>query len=252
MSAFASAPVEPAPFPHVVAEDWLEPDLYAALKARFPECPAASGPTGYTLFAGDPDYDRLVAQDPHWRAFAQRFHGQGFVDFALATFGARFADEAVHDLSGARYVPYVEDRIDKERPALRRVEHAPDELFVRVDIMQGRTGYARAPHLDHRRRAATLLLYFGDADADGMAGGDLVLHDADGAAAKVVRPRDNLMVMFACGNDSLHSVAPIRAQARPRNFVQVTLSSSVDLWRPLPRPLLARARAGLRALARRG
>ena len=108
--------------------------------------------------------------------------------------------------------------------------------------MQGRTGYARAAHLDHRRRAATLLLYFSDADADGMEGGDLVLHEGDGGAATTIRPRDNRMVMFPCHNASLHSVSPIRRQERPRNFVQVTLSSSVDLWAPLPRPLGARLR----------
>jgi len=249
MSAFALAPVAPEPFPHVQAERWLDDAVYESLKAAFPDCPAASGPTGYTLFRGDPDFDRLVAEHPGWGEFHARFHSQDFVDFALAQFADIFARECRVDLSRARYVPYVEDRIDKERGQLRRIEHAADALWVRVDIMQGRTGYARAAHLDHRRRAATLLLYFSDADADGMEGGDLLLHGPDGAT-DAIRPRDNRMVMFPCHNSSLHSVSPILRQRRPRNFVQVTLSSSVDLWEPLPLPLGARLRGlGRRALS---
>jgi len=246
MSAFRLAPVESDPFEHVVAEDWLEADLYAALRTSFPHCPPASGPTGHTLFPGDRDYDRLIEGNPAWRAFVARFQGQAFVDFALAQFRPVFEKEATVDLSRAGYVSYIESRADKESERLARIEHAPDRLWVRVDIMQGRTGYARAPHLDHRRRAATLLLYFSDAAEDGMAGGELVLHGADGAR-RVVTPRHNLMAMFPCHNRSLHSVAPILAQSRPRNFVQVTLSSSTDLWPPVRKRAVER----LRALSRR-
>ena len=35
MNAFAPLPVRPDPFPHAVAESWLEPDLYAELVATF-------------------------------------------------------------------------------------------------------------------------------------------------------------------------------------------------------------------------
>jgi hypothetical protein len=38
------------------------------------------------------------------------------------------------------------------------------------------------------------------------------------------------MILFPCINTSLHSVSRIDAQRRPRNFVQLTVSSSVDLW----------------------
>jgi hypothetical protein len=208
----------------------LDPDLYARLAGSFPLCPANTGPTGYTLFWGDPEYDRLMAQNDDWAALFAAVHSQSFIDRVLALFPAAFAQETKVDLSRARYVPYCESRADKQRDALARVEHTADELWVRLDIMQGRTGYMREPHLDHRRRAISMLIYFSDGDEDAMRGGDLVLHG--GKAGKlVVRPRHNRMVVFPCHARSVHSVSRIRSQRRPRNFVQVTVSSSVDIWK---------------------
>ena len=132
--------VRVSPFPHILADQWLDPELYERLRRSFPHCPPNSGPTGYTLFAGDPDYDRLIAEDEAWARFHGRFHSQAFVDEALAAFADTFGDQARVDLSNARYVPYRESREDKERGGLAQVEHRPDELWVRVDIMQGRTG----------------------------------------------------------------------------------------------------------------
>jgi len=240
---FVLAPVSNHPFPHVLLDSYLEPELYQALAESFPECPPASGPTGFTCFWGDPDYEALLAASPAWRTLFERFHSQTFVDHALAQFGETFAGESLHDLSRARYVPYLESRADKERARLRDVRHAPDELWVRVDVMQGRTGFDRAVHLDHRRRAATLLIYFSDPEEIGMEGGELVLHGPPGATEpRVIPPRANRAVFFPCCNASRHAVSPILGQRRPRNVVQVTLSSSVDLWRPLRgRTPLARA-----------
>jgi hypothetical protein len=250
--AFELAPVLAQPFPHVLRDGYLEPELYDALVASFPECPPGSGPTGYNYFWGDPEYERLLEGSEAWRTFFHRFHSQAFVDHVLAQFHDVISRECVVDLSRARYVPYQESRADKEQPRLARVEHAPDELWVRVDVAQARSGYDRGPHLDHRRRVATLLIYFCDADEIRMEGGDLCLHAGDGGpAAEVIRPRHNRMAMFACNNASWHSVSPITAQAGPRNFVQISLSSSIDLWEPLGVSRLTRVTAGLRHLAAR-
>jgi hypothetical protein len=248
----AAAPVTGRPFPHVLADDWLDPGLYDRLRRSFPDCPPNSGPTGFTLFWGDPDYDRLVAGNEAWAAFFRSFHSQAFVDHALAAFAETFASEALVDLSSARYVAYRESREDKELDRLPPSAHAPDELWVRVDIMQGRKGYYRFPHVDHRRRAVSLLVYFCDADEAGMKGGDLVLHGPDGEAV-TIRPRHNRMVMFPCAARSIHSVSRIRRQSAPRNFVQVILSSSADLWDGAsPRPSFWRlTRVRARALAGR-
>ena len=249
---FSTFDVAPRPFPHVVKDGYLEPDLYRALAGSFPECPPSSGPTGYSYFWGDPEYDQLLAGSEAWRTLFHRFHSDAFIRFVLAQFRDVFARELTVDLSKARYVPYLETRADKERPKIAHVEHAPDELFVRMDVAQAHKGYDRGAHLDHRRRAATLLIYFCDADENQMVGGDLLLHErSDGAPVEVVRPRHNRMAMFPCHNGSWHSVAPIVSQVRPRNFIQVTVSSSVDLWQPLVQSPLARATAGLHTIAGR-
>lgn len=246
-ATFPLLPVREAPFRHVEADGWLDAELYAALAASFPDCPPASGPTGFTLFPGDPAYDALIACRPEWATLHDRFHSQAFVDYCLAQFATDFAAHATVDLARARYVDFIETRAQKERPRLDPAGLDPDALWVRLDVMQGRTGYVRAPHLDHRRRAISLLVYFCDADDAGLAGGDLVLHGLAGEQ-EIVRPRHNRMVAFACHGTSVHAVSPIRTQRRPRNFIQVTLSSTSDLWPPRPR---ARGIAGLaRALVR--
>ena len=233
---------EQTPFWHAVEDDWLEPDLYGELSASFPTCPPASGPTGYTMFWGDPDYDALVAQNPAWRRLFGHFHSQDFIDHTLSLLKPVIDAECRFDLSNARYVPYCETREEKQRPWLRHPEHAPDDLWVRLDIMQGRQGYGRKAHLDHRRRLASLLIYMSDADENEMAGGDLVLHGPGGD--KIVRARHNRMVLFPCHKASSHSVTPIVSQSAPRNFVQVTVSSSQDLWKPGP-PMWQRAAQAL-------
>jgi hypothetical protein len=220
------------PFPHWIADDWLEPGLYRALVDSFPECPPASGPTGFTLFWGDPDYDALVSGHPAWKRLFEEFHSQSFIDRIVGAFAPVVGRDLRVDLSGARYVPYCETRAEKQRLWLRDPPHAPDELWVRLDVMQGREGYGRKAHLDHRRRLASLLIYMCDADENAMSGGDLVLHGAGGDL--VVRPRHNRMVLFPCHSASLHSVTPIVSQSAPRSFVQVTVSSCVDLWEPGP------------------
>ena len=145
-------------------------------------------------------------------------------------------------------------------PAAAERPVSPDELWVRVDVhrSEGPKGYYRFPHVDHRRRALSLLFYLCDADEAGMKGGDLVLH-GPGRETATVRPRHNRMVMFPCAAGSVRSVTPILRQSAPRNFVQVTVSSSVDLWdvvdqgRPCgaaPRPARSASRAGSACFSR--
>ena len=249
---FTPLPLSPQPFPHVLSDGYLEADLYEALRSSFPECPPGSGPTGYNYFWGDPEYEQLLQGSEAWRTFFHRFHSQAFVDYVRAQFREVIERECVVDLSNARYVPYQESRADKEQPRLAKVEHAPDELFVRLDVAQARKGYDRGAHLDHRRRVATMLIYFCDADEIEMTGGDLRLHRGEhGEVAEVIRPRHNHMAMFPCHNASWHSVSPITAQNGPRNFVQISLSSSIDLWEPIAVSPLTVATARLRGMLHR-
>jgi len=228
-------PVRKVPFDHVVQEEFLEPAVYEELERSFPTCGPSTGPTGFSYYWGDEEYQRLITGNWAWKRFFETVHSQDFVRFCAVQFARTCRDHGCTvDFDKAVYVPYRESREDKERRHLRAVTHAPHELYVRLDVHQGHLGYRRKVHLDHRRRVATLLIYFCDSHESAREGGDLVLHRSllrvirpEGAR---VRPQRNLMAGFACSPVSYHSVPDIVAQSSPRNFVQVQLSSQVDAW----------------------
>lgn len=227
--------VSEKPFAHVRNEQFIAPAQYEELRGSFPDCPPSSGPTGFSLYWGDDPYQRLLDTRPAWRALFDAFHSQAFIDWGVAQFARVWGPERCRiDLSRARYVPYREDRVDKERAALRKVEHEPHELWVRMDIHQGNVGYARDAHLDHRRRLISMLVYLCDHEESEMAGGELLLHSPGWRRRMerpaTVTPRHNLMVAFPCSKRSWHSVRRITSMSAPRNYLQVHISSSVDAW----------------------
>lgn len=256
-------PINPDPFPHVVHEQFIAPDIYRRLCASFPTCPPKISPTGFSLYWGDEGYEQLLASEPAWQQLFETFHSQAFLDWGAQQFASVWpADNCRIDPREGRFVSYREDAIDKERGRLRQVMHAPDELWVRMDIHQGRTNYDRPIHLDHGRRVLSLLIYLSDHDENQMTGGELLLHGnvqnsrtgrlggerVDQSATVRITPRHNLMVAFPCSGRSYHSVTPITAQRAPRNHVQVHISSSVDIW---PRPPVPRWRQLAGGLKRR-
>lgn len=243
------------PFPHVVRESFIEPESYRQLCRTFPACPPSTGPTGFSLYWGDDAYACLLDEQPAWRALFDTFHSQAFIEWGREQFAGVWEREGCEiDLDAARYVPYREDRIDKERATLRRIEHEPHELWVRVDIHQGRVGYSRPVHLDHARRLVSMLIYMCDHAENRMVGGELFLHGANARDAQAqppikISPRHNLMVAFPCTNGSQHSVSKITSTALPRNYVQVHISSSVNVWQRTETP--RRLRGALSSLKRR-
>lgn len=219
------------PFPHLIHDHFIQLEIYEQLRRSFPKCPSSTGPTGYSLYWGDKGYQKLLDSQPAWKALFQCFHSQTFIDWAREQFSPWWSQlGCTIDLANARYVPYCEDRIDKDRETLRRVEHEPHQLWVRMDIYQGHVGYARKTHVDHRRRLLSMLIYFCDQQENQMVGGELLLHDAALDPVARVVPRHNLMVAFPSAAQSHHSVTPIQSLAAPRNYVQVQISSSVEIW----------------------
>lgn len=230
-----SSPVQSAPFPHLLVDDFLAAEDYQALRESFPSCPSSTGPTGFSLYWGDEGYTKQL-EIPVWKDLFQTFHSQGFIDSVVALFGDTWKKDGCKiDLSRATYVPYQEHRIDKELRHLRKVEHLPHELWIRMDIHQGKAGYQRKIHLDHRRRLVSLLFYLYDHQENELDGGELLLHKGKRQgwlSAKPVKvvPRHNRMVMFPCSARSFHSVPMVKSLKAPRNFLQVVISSSVDAW----------------------
>jgi hypothetical protein len=227
-------------FPHIINHQFIKPDYYDALCRSFPNCPPSTGPTGHSLYWGDEGYARLLAEQPAWRALFDTFHSEHFIEWGREQFATVWeAAGCKIDLSKARYVPYREDRIDKERATLREVEYEPHELWVRMDIHQGQMGYDRGVHVDHARRLISMLIYMCDHSENQMVGGELFLHNGARAQPNLstrITPRHNLMVAFPCTARSYHSVSEITSMAVPRNYVQVHISSSVDVWPREPMP----------------
>ena len=226
--------VKREPFTHVLDESFIAAEHYSVLCQTFPACPPSTGPTGFSLYWGDDEYERLLQEQPAWRALFDTFHSQAFIEWGVRQFAENWEREGCKiDLHRALYVPYREDRVDKERATLRKIEHEPHELWVRMDIHQGRLGYFRPVHLDHARRLVSMLIYICDHAENRMMGGELFLHEAGGResrAAVRITPRHNLMVAFPCSNSSHHSVSKITHAAAPRNYIQVHISSSVNAW----------------------
>ncbi len=221
------------PFPHMVHREFIAPELYEELRSSFPDCPPSTGPTGFSLYWGDQGYSRLMDEQPAWGELFNTFHSQRFIEWVKVQFGSVWqAAGCKIDLEQARYVPYREDRIDKERATLRKIEHEPHELWVRMDIHQGQMGYDRGVHVDHARRLVSMLIYMCDQSENEIAGGELFLHTGQSDSDRHTRitPRHNLMVGFPCTSRSYHSVSEITSMAVPRNYVQVHISSSVDIW----------------------
>jgi hypothetical protein len=227
-------PVVQRPFPHVSAHRFLSSERYRRLLASFPSCPPSTGPTGFSCFRGDPAYENLIARDEAWSWLYRSCQSQAFVSYCLRQFADVWARSGcLIATDRARYVDYCESRLDKERRYLEKVVHAPEEVWVRFDFLKGNIGYHRARHRDHCRRLVTMLIYFCDATENEMTGGNLYLHgqDAEGFAddSRFV-PGHNLMIAFPRVPQSFHSVDEIRHQRAARNFIQITVSSSVDAW----------------------
>ncbi|MEO7970635.1 MAG: 2OG-Fe(II) oxygenase [bacterium] len=243
--------VEAEPFHHISHPEFIEQTRYRELCQSFPTCPPRIGPTGFSLYWGDEGYQQLLAGQPAWQDLFNTFHSQMFIDWSCEQFAGIWEREGCKiDLSRARYVPYREDRIDKERAKLRKVEHAAEDLWVRMDIHQGRMGYDRPVHLDHARRLISMLIYMCDHTENAMRGGELILHrgkrqTSHSASAVAIAPRHNLMIAFPCTSHSYHSVSAITALQSPRNYIQVHISSSIDIW---PRPAVPRWRRTLSSL----
>jgi len=254
----AVAPVRRHPFPHAVIDDFLRPEVFEELKATFPEVPAGRAPKSWarSLYWGDEAYERHLDAHLTWRALFNAVHSQAFVEHIRRQFAEAFESPSfLPDPDKLRFVSYCEDRQEKETGGSQPAEHAPEDIWARLDIYHGWPGYTRAAHLDHRRRLLSMLLYFDSAEEIGMVGGRLTLHRPEtdlAVAAKlgayrcppawlalrdrwskpvVVEPMRNRAAMFPCTPRSWHSVPVIEKLDRPRAFVHIVLSSSYEVWR---------------------
>ena len=255
------ADVVPRPFPHVIKQDILEPDFYRQLKAEFPvdslfdkRGKRMGARTGRDLYRGDSGFDEFIEQSSAWRRLYSCMNSPEFLKFTLEMIGPYF-DEFRCRVSAdkAQLVSHTENRFSvwwrarKARWFGAGATQDPDKVFVRFDIEQSDTGYAKPVHCDNQSRLVSFLVYFCDADEIGLEGGDLRIHahvedklysdserfpkESDTKVIRTLRPRDNLGLFFLCSNNSYHSVTPVTRSRDYRRFIYTNLSSTAEnIW----------------------
>ncbi len=277
MLQVTAADVVAEPFPHVVSDEILPPDLFGRLKADYPEAvvfeevAAATGSvgsragreTGFDIYRGDLAYDRLMARSPAWAEFDAFINSPAFVATYQDLFG-RFADEMglLADIPASTYDrDYCEPRelLNDKASTLFRISKVarkflrgfrtrePVELFTRLDITRSLGGYAKPPHCDRGNRLCSFILYFTDAEAEGLQGGDLLLyrlkrpvpvedaprhpHPDEVEVVAQLKPKPNRGVFFPCCNTSYHGVTAVTSSGVPRDFLYINISAkSKSLW----------------------
>jgi hypothetical protein len=275
MLQISKADVAASPFPHVIKQDILPPEFFAALRADFPGAEVFEGQktahgavgsrtgNGFDLYRGDVAYNALTARSEAWREFDAYINSERFAD----TFRSVFADQM--DSIGLRVNianSHVEPGYFEPRELLTETATFADKvygvglklmdrfreqkavkLFTRLDIHRSVGGYAKPPHCDRPNRLASLIVYFTDAEAAGLEGGELLIfkHKQDRPAAAYERhpkaadvdlvaqlkPKPNLGVFFPCQNNSYHGVTQVTSAGIPRDFLYINISGhSRSLW----------------------
>jgi hypothetical protein len=257
------AAIATEPFPHLVAENALDPGYYAELAAAFPDATTVAGPgelasnRAYRL----PAPKALAHPDvpPLWREFVEYHCSDAYLRELV-----RFWGPAI-----ARAYPDFERLVGKPLPELtgamrrysRRAELDPANLgadvaldcqFVINSPVRERSS-VRGPHLDQPYTLFAALLYFRD-PSDRSEGGDLELYRRRGAggrfdgryhvapeaveAFRTVRYAPNTLVMWLNTRDALHGVTPRAVTEAPRayvNFVADCYGLAGDVLFEVPR-----------------
>lgn len=247
---FSKVEIATVPFGHCVIDGFFEPNFFRALADSYPTCPPASGPTGFTIHRGDPQFDRIISENDAWQRFYTYCNSPAFLEGCVTMFAKEIAESCYLKAVDLSFVDYIETRKDKELRSLSQPEHDAVKMFVRFDFMQGMNSYVREPHLDHRRRLVNMLVYFDSPGPDTFSGGELLLHDPSGEVVECVLPKANRAVFFACSEKSWHSVHAVSNCHNPRRFVQVALSGCHDLWPTAQLPPVGVIQKGQRWLSR--
>ncbi len=263
------------PFPHVIKQDILPPALFASLAADFPGSDIFEGQrgehgnvgsrtgSGFDIYRGDPSFEALTARSPAWAEFAGFINSEKFADSFRDIFADHLGGIGLRVDVGASHIEpsYVEPRaeltetatpVDKAYTLANKVlgplrSAKPTPLFTRLDIHKSFGGYRKPPHCDRPNRLCSLIVYFTDAEAVGMDGGELQIFahkqpkpvtsyerhpkpdDVDLVAT--LKPKANLGVFFPCQNNSYHGVTPVTSKDIARDFLYINISGrSRSLW----------------------
>ncbi len=224
------------PFPHLVLEEALEPELYEQLAREFPAAEIV-------LDGRRPEsnrYYRYAAHDvlgdsrisPRWREFMTCHTSRSFYAEVIALFG-----DSIRQLH-----PTLEPRLGKKLEELdtgvRFADGARDislECQFTYNAPVTETSRSIGPHIDRPVSLFAALLYF-RLDEDDSTGGELELYRLKGSRPVFARDSQrvpdhlvetratvpygkNNLIFFLQSRDSLHGVTPRSATALPRIYI---------------------------------
>ncbi len=206
MLQVSKADVASDPFPHVISDAILPPDLYARLRADYPsndvfdttvaQTGAAGSRTGrgrgFDIYRSEGAYDALIKNSTAWAEFDGYVNSRAFIDKYQELFGDYSQDLGLTiDMDASVYDrSFIEPReqltekptlADKVGGVVHRMtssfrQERKAELFTRLDIQRAMGGYAKLPHTDRPNRLCSLIIYFTDADSVGLEGGELLIY----------------------------------------------------------------------------
>ena len=241
LSRASRCDVRTDPFPHVVVEEALDRDAYAALASSFPsaEIIAGSGARpGSNRRYSLPAWALMLhgGVDPVWKAFVERHVSDGFLHEVAALFDGHWGVNLPEESPGLLY----------------RDSHRDHRVLadVRIEIntpVVGRPSTPRGAHLDTPNRLYSGLFYL-RAEEDDSVGGDLELlrwrsqpsgapelFELPSAAVECVATipyRANQFVLFPQSISALHGVGVRHPTPHVRRYVFITAEIEEDWLMP--------------------
>jgi hypothetical protein len=234
---------EREPHPHLIVEQTVAPDVYKAM--LFPDELVATN-SAWGMTRSDPAYAEAMS-DPAWASLHEELTSEAFVRGVLVSFADDMrAAGCLVDPHAAWVGSFVESREDKELAVLDPGAD-PNELFTRVDFQsKSFAEYRDFVHLDWPRRVVGAILFFSDADEEGLEGGELAFYRDRGfrndrwchepELTAMFRPRHNTGVIFLNSNEGFHGPRRVVALRGRRRWLYYTISSKADVWPAAKRP----------------
>ena len=262
------------PFPHVVSEQLLDPAFYAELRKDYPTAEifedqkADTGLTGsrtnqgFDIYRGDMTYDRLVQSSKAWAEFDGWINSPAFVEKFVEVFGPhldsagcradilpeKYDRTLVEGREGMTFKATFKERFSNLTRGFRSKDSlGAVDLFTRLDIHKALKGYNKDVHCDRANRLCSLVMYFVDAEKEGIEGGTLTIHKhnqqkkmadyerhpkpEDAPVVATLTPKENMGVWFVCSNNSYHGVNAMKSNGKHRDYLYINISGQAEtLW----------------------
>ncbi|MBB6253682.1 2OG-Fe(II) oxygenase [Nitrospirillum iridis] len=252
LAGLTAADIRTDPFPHIVADLPVEPELYEALSASFPsfqrlawDCPPERVPNNrrFALPA------QLLMEAPDlpecWKEFLALHSGPTFLAEVAALFAGHWDPAMLAVLDGS-LTNHSTGRLSLSNPGPYRI-HQDARLEINSAV-RDRPSSSRGAHLDTPNRLFSCLFYLRAPDDDAV-GGDLELFrwrsGPAGPVSSYEVPPDtvdrvatipyaaNRMVIFPQNVNALHGVSPRHPTPHTRRYVFITAELTED-WMTFP------------------